>query len=265
VKNNNIFDDTVILFRCYEKSKTTIRHFNKLFNEMPNVVVLYDCTGKMKWKEPYVFNFDYNDYAFSDYLVLSDEQIETYKDLFPQALTPTQKRIWYNSEYPVMFFYNSCPHYKYYWSVEYDTVYNGDWFEFFKYFIKVKSDLLGTWTNKHPDNTYYPWWWDMYSIKIADEKKLSYFGCLQRYSNKLLENVNIELLNGFHSFCEQTIPTICNLYDLKHNTINEFGREFFNPFTLQGATQEGRENLTETIKKEQYKNMLFHPIKADGC
>lgn len=72
---------------------------------------------------------------------------------------------------PILSFYLQNPNYQYYWVVEYDVRFTGEWQSFFKAFENSESDLLGTTLTRYED---VPDWFHWSSLRLnipLDQKK----------------------------------------------------------------------------------------------
>lgn len=119
-----------------------------------------------------------------------------------------------NFEYSFMSFYKNNLNYDYYWIIEYDVVFNGDWNYFFDYFTDKNEDLI---TNHIIEYDKFKDYWALKqyffdkTIGIKDEEKIKSFNPIFRISNKALEYLCNVYNDGNYGFYEIFMPTV-----LKH-------------------------------------------------
>lgn len=63
-----------------------------------------------------------------------------------------------NASFPIMEFYQHYPNYDYYWGIEYDVRFHGNWSDFFNYFSTNNSDLLTTTLFRYAFRPDWVWW-----------------------------------------------------------------------------------------------------------
>lgn len=134
-----------------------------------------------------LYNHDYNDVDLKDFNVyLFNTQVVTSHKF--------QKRYYYdcslldfygnNIEFSFLSFYEDHPDYDYYWLVEYDVIFNGDFSEFFRYFESYDYDFITSyiketddcWTHKHL----------IWCRTFTPSKQYQNLNALDRFSNKAL-------------------------------------------------------------------------------
>lgn len=78
----------------------------------------------------------------------------------PVSITPG------NTVFPLLDFSRE-QQYSYYWLIEYDVRYTGDWREFFSYFTSNESDLLGTTLYRHSFRPSWGWWKSLQAPRLS--------------------------------------------------------------------------------------------------
>jgi len=232
--------DTVILFCCHFLNRHIIKEFNRLKDSCSDkfdVILSYDNTRKD------IKMFDKNkSHIFN---------IKDIKNLgYPFK---EEESIWYHIDYPILHFFLKNPNYKYYWRVEYDVKFNGNWNIFFENFLENNSDLIGLYVKNYKDDPndsfsedFWPNW-NKTNLKINNDKKMAIFFAIQRFSNRALDLLNKKYKSGIYGFCELIVPTLVNLAGFK---IQDIGKKWYDIDTM-------RFNDKPLSKK----NKLIHPVK----
>ncbi|OOV17350.1 hypothetical protein [Flavobacterium sp. LM4] len=128
-----------------------------------------------------------------------------------------------NNHFPLLQFFLENPGYNFYWLIEDDVHYNGNWQDFFAFFLKFNSaDFISSHMNDFNENPNWYWWNTLFHQKkiILSENKVRSFNPIYRLSNKALEYLHNQLKNGWQGHHEVLIPTL-----LKHGGFNiqDFG------------------------------------------
>ena len=170
-----------------------------------------------------------------------------------------------SNHFPVLKFYLENNSYTYYWLIEDDIIFNGDW----KFFIdKITSlnnyDFITSNIETNDTDPEWKWWFSLSSPPRARRvrKLLKSFNPLYRISNDALKFIDKMLRTGWSGHHEVLLPTL--LYNNKFNIIDFGGDGKFTP--------DGYENIL--YSKETYRwrpvfqsagdevNKLYHPVKT---
>lgn len=179
-----------------------------------------------------------------------------------------------SSHFPVLQFFKEFPNYSYYWSVEYDVFFKGDWATFFLYFESIERDFVTSLIHKYPYNPFWTWWNYLEAPnQIPKKRRLSSFNPIYRLSNKAICFVDRELRNGVCGHDEVVLPTILNtagytLLDLGMNREKSFCVKNHKSFIVSGRRysseyQTGSMRYRPCVIDEEMvvKNVLYHPCK----
>lgn len=184
------------------------------------------------------------------------------------------KGILHNTHFPLMDFYLTHPEYDYYWLVEFDVNYTGNWGSFFQQFDSRDDDLITShirWFSEEPD-----WdWWDTLHHpinEIAREHYIRSFNVIFRISCRALEYIHGQLRDGWQGHYEVSFPTLLHeggfrIFDFggdgtfvypgmvnKNYTSQAGTRGFLNPFcSVHWRPSSSRTGLQ--------KNRIYHPVK----
>jgi hypothetical protein len=248
----------IILFRCHNQSKIALANFNKLAGICKNLVKLYDATNKVPLDD--AFNVSLEDIKNAGLPLASIEDISR---LFPRdyevlkgnadslKLWVDRMQMYFNAAHSTIMYYLENPDFDYYWVVEYDVIFNGNWDYFFKLFENDKSDFLGPdlvpFVEGHPE-------FRKYKFNQTYKKPLKSFGCIQRYSRQLIEAVYEELMSGNFAYFEILFPSVAYEYGMNVSDLNSGKRQVYNRTQIMGYFK----NMDVVIHSAGGTNKLFH-------
>lgn len=249
-----------ICFRTHKTSERITELLNKINSQKDNVFVVHDATDREGYPEDCgapVFNFTADQYLTSGYVIPERDKRDPLLDATPP--TPpknSRSRICYfNPEIAQLLFWRKYPDYDYYWYLESDVAYTGNWNTFFDTCIQYDADILALFLKQGPKHNLYRYFKYTMNYHVRRRDMLTIFGPIVRYSNKAMQLMDREYRKK-HGFYEMMVPTIAKSNGLKVADINDC-HLFYTPLTLAGPeivnkwTQEFINNST---------NMLFHPV-----
>jgi hypothetical protein len=258
--NSQITKQNVILFlthKWHNGISETYSKLSKVSSINRDVHLIYHDTGKMprsvKKLKPFVF-----DNSILNYL--------GYKPILP-TLVPG------SNHFPLFKFYLENPQYKYYWNIEDDVRYNGQWEDIFDFFSRtdITSDFLSCNIKDYKDLPLWYWWNTIGhpSKQFSQSSKVRSFNPIFRISNRALKFLHQELSewSGHH---EVLIPTLLKNAGFSINDIGGTGkyvlRECENKFYLAPSNAEDSDSGTVRFRpfigrKEINKKLLYHPVK----
>jgi hypothetical protein len=179
-----------------------------------------------------------------------------------------------NNHYPLLSFYQDNPDYTYYWNIEEDVRFSGDWRYFFDAFADVGSDFLSSHIRTSLEEPEWIWWpalMNPYEV-IPFEKRLRSFNPIYRMSGKGMEFICQALSSHWCGHHEVLFPTLLNLNGYN---IMDFGGEgqfvmpgFENRFYINNTPNSKGELKDGTVRfRPRYKepgdekDKLYHPVK----
>lgn len=163
--------------------------------------------------------------------------------------------------------------YDYYWFVEYDVRYSGEWVSFFRQFDSSQIDLLGTSFYRYGFRPDWFWWSSLKTPLFCLTKKKNLirgFFPIVRISKKALELFYASTQHGWSGHHEVMLPTLLYKKGLKIADIGGTGE--FTPKKWTGRnyinTPRNNELAPGTFVcppaqpiPNHYPNTLYHPIK----
>ena len=168
-----------------------------------------------------------------------------------------------SNHFPLLKFYKENQGYDYYWLVEDDVRFSGEWKEFFDSFASCTSDFLSSVIETKAENPNWYWWASLKTGNevIAEEKLLKAFNPIYRLSRQALACIDAYLRIGWMGHHEVLLPTL--LYN-KGFLVEDFGgvgafvcpenkAKFYNDTSMRIAP----------VLPDDRKNYLFHPVKEE--
>lgn len=185
--------------------------------------------------------------------------------------------LYHNVHFPLLDFYFAHPEYDYYWMIEFDVRYTGDWGTFLRSFGTCDHDLITSHIRRFQKEPRW-WWWDSLHHPAKTIDRASYvrsFNVIYRISNRALAWIHSALEDGWRGYPEVVLPTL--LYTNGY-TLLDFGGD--GEFTVPGAenrcytsgsTRDGVPNPFCTMrwrpsraKAGIYRNKIYHPVKPSS-
>ncbi|MCD7936837.1 MAG: glycosyltransferase [Tannerellaceae bacterium] len=181
-----------------------------------------------------------------------------------------------SNHFAVLQFYKEYPEYDYYWVIEYDVDFTGNWTVFLNAFHDIPADLLSSHIQRYEQSPGWPWWNTLYlkDYSLSTDQLVRSFNPVYRLSVcalTLLDEVLQQHNCGHH---EVFIPTLLAYHGY---TLVDFGGK--GEFVLPGyeerfylAEDKQREVLPEgtmcfrpvfkEIRTYNLQDKLFHPYKG---
>jgi len=260
LKSKNVRGLSSAILLLTNQTHKGIRQKYKLFDKINNnhkaYILFHNNSKKEKYlKNMRVFFFDDNILKNLGYTPIGDK-------LLPGS-----------NHFPLLKFYRENSEYDFYWCIEDDVHYNGDWFEFFQFFQKhSSSDFISSHLTDFKDipNWY---WWNTLSHKkefISKKHKIRSLNPIYRISNKALNYLDKQLKDGWQGHHEVLIPTLLkregfSIQDfggsgqyVAENCTNRFYKQSgkLNNYTMRYRPYIGEEEIIEKL--------LYHPVKHIG-
>lgn len=168
-----------------------------------------------------------------------------------------------SNHFPLLKFFKENQCYDYYWLVEDDVRFSGDWKDFFDSFASSTSDFLSSVIETKAENPTWYWWTSLKTGNevIAEEKLLKSFNPIYRLSSQALVCIDAHLRIGWMGHYEVLLPTL--LYN-KGFLLEDFGGEgaFVCPENKAKFYNDTSMRIAPVLPDDR-KNYLFHPVKEE--
>lgn len=254
-------NDHVYLFLTHIYSKEIVKEFKKLqraTERMGACILLYQqkpgtSIDRRLFNLPHCILTDLDLTRFSEAPYFADS---------PACFKPDRSLILFSREYK----------YDYYWLIEYDVRFSGNWEYFFRYFYESPEDFLTSHIRRYAQEPDWPFWnLDRFDRQIDLGKAFRSFNPIFRISYPALEYVCQMYLKGWTGIYEALIPTL-----LFHGnfTLRDFGGagEFVLPqdtnrFYLDSSSSTLLDGKTmryrppHAVLSGYPENKLIHPVK----
>lgn len=176
-----------------------------------------------------------------------------------------------NIDLPLMGFFQQQPHYDYYWVIEYDVRYTGNWQDFFKHFQLNNSDLLATTLYDYAIRPQWANWNSLRSpIPVPESDRTRALLSFFRISQKAITRLHEAYTQGWGGHYEVTIPTVLRHYGYTLEDMGGDGSyvapENINRFYTNTPKNPGLAPGTYVLNEWQRQkniipNMLYNPFK----
>lgn len=168
-----------------------------------------------------------------------------------------------SNHFPLLKFFKENQCYDYYWLVEDDVRFSGDWKDFFDSFASSTSDFLSSVIETKAENPTWYWWTSLKTGNevIVEEKLLKSFNPIYRLSSQALVCIDAHLRIGWMGHYEVLLPTL--LYN-KGFLLEDFGGEgtFVRPENNAKFYDDTSMRIAPVLPDDR-KNYLFHPVKEE--
>lgn len=168
-----------------------------------------------------------------------------------------------SNHFPLLKFFKENQGYDYYWLVEDDVRFSGEWKDFFGSFASCTSDFLSSVIETKAENPNWYWWTSLKTGNevIAEEKLLKSFNPIYRLSRQALACIDAYLIIGWMGHHEVLLPTL--LYN-EGFLLEDFGGEgtFVRPENKAKFYDDTSMRIAPVLPDDR-KNYLFHPVKEE--
>lgn len=180
-----------------------------------------------------------------------------------------------SNHFQVLQFFKEHSDYDFYWNIEYDVYFNGNWQNLFTAYQNVETDFISSHIKHFSEQPSWCWWnsLQLKTLSISQDNYVRSFNPIYRLSNKALKEIDkvLKMENVGHH--EVLIPTI--LYNAGF-TINDWRDSY--SFSTAGQKQwfysPGKDDSDincsmryhtpfnrRYIERKGSDNLLYHPVK----
>lgn len=202
------------------------------------------------------FKFDSSVIEYLDYPMISD------------SITPG------HVHFPLFYYFlKQQPKSDFYWMIEYDVRFTGDWSYFFDSFKDNDRDFLAAHIKSCNDEPGWPWWkLEHPEIDIPLSERLRSFNPIIRISKQAMTFLNDKFISGWKGHNEVLLVSLLKQYGYTIGDFNEEstsgGRkgEFYTcKSNKKGKLHVGTHRHKPPMNQPGFrKNMLYHPVKEDS-
>lgn len=153
--------------------------------------------------------------------------------------------------------------YDYYWFIEYDIRYTGDWWSVFDLSRDSEADLIGPVVEAPFSDESWDHW---ESINLPYSELARSFAPVRRVSHRLLEHVTDVITSGYWAHHETLLPSACwnedwPMVDLNELAMNQRGAPLYSTASDADApsTLDYRPVTSTTCHAKR--DRLYHPVK----
>ncbi len=253
---------TVVLFLTHTWDRKTLKAYRKLIKAMggdAHVRLLFHARDSQKLSLP----ADISLHSFND------RDLETIGfPFYKKTLVPG------STHYPLMLFARSNPQYSYYWVVEYDVYFSGDWRYFFHHFQNNAADFLTSHIRRFVEEPEWIWWSLTHPIQhIAESDRLRSFNPIYRISANALASIDTAHQSGWTGHYEVLVPTLLQAGGF---CLNDFGGngsfvtpEDHNRLYIDDDSGDPKGGVRKGTMRYRplfhfpgwHRNKLYHPVK----
>lgn len=181
----------------------------------------------------------------------------TDEDLYLLGYQRLSSRILPGSNHHILLYYSlKYPDYDYYWNIEYDVLFTGNWKTLFEAAAKTDADLLTNFIeSRNEKNAQWPWW--NYSNHTGLWKS---FNPIYRLSKRACRFLDEQLKNDRHGHHEVEIPTCLISGGFSYRSFGELG--FVVP-PENPAFENPTFGYNLRFSQFDQKDTLYHPVKYE--
>lgn len=262
-----VYKKNVVLLATHFVNGFVIRKYRKLCRNLDrekyDIILLLNTEDGCEWNIP-------DDIVYFTTTCESINALE-YKPI-EETLLPG------SCHFPVLRFFTDRPLYEFYWFVEYDVEFTGNWLTLMKDCDENLNDydFLGCYVEKFDEekNRDWTWWYRSNSVGVTLQDCIKGFNPICRYSNGALSYIDSYQKKGYSAHSEVMITTCLYHGGFK---IGDFGgrgefvpqgyeNRFYIPnlsgVNINNGTMRYRPIYTlEEIEQTGLHDKLFHPIK----
>ena len=169
-----------------------------------------------------------------------------------------------SNHFALLWFYLQHPEYRYYWNIEYDVEFTGDWKVLFDAYGECDADFIATHLKWYKEDVYW-YWWNSYhgtTFEVPYAKRIRSFNPIYRISGAALSFLDGFLKAGNYGHHEVLIPIA--LYHHGYSIQDFGGKGNFVPqgheerFYLSNDTTDVRFPYGTMLHKPSFENILEH-------
>lgn len=177
-----------------------------------------------------------------------------------------------SNHFPVLQFYLSHTEYDYFWNIEYDVTFTGNWNTFFRFFDDKNEDFITSHIASVSERPNWNRWHDMELVEkdsIPFENYMKSFNPIYRISNRALNFIDGFLRKGNRGHHELLLPTVLHHHGFSLGDFGGNGRFIYGKEELFYTNEDMDRYDTSSMRfspayhpsEVLLLNMIYHPIK----
>ncbi|RNC66766.1 glycosyltransferase [Proteiniphilum sp. X52] len=249
---------TVILYVTHRIDETIIERYVNIKNSVKNMSDVF-----------LLFNKEEENVDIPEGIIPYYFDVESLNNLCYEPIKETI--IPGSNHFAVLQFFKDYPTYDYYWNIEYDVYFTGEWDYLFSSFDHIDADFLSSHIERFKDFPNWYWWHSFHlnDVDLPLSQMIKSFNPIYRISKGALKLLNNTLKGGRSwGHHEVFIPTVLNYFGMK---IIDFGGH--GEFVIPGNEEkfyssQGHNNGSMRYRPAYYENevteinKLYHPVKS---
>lgn len=247
-----------ILFVAHEIDDTIIKRYTDIKSSVKDISDVF-----------FLFNKEEENISIPEEIIPYYFDIDSLNNL---GYEPVEETIIPGSNhFAVLQFFKDRPTYDYYWNIEYDVFFTGQWDHLVSSFDNIEADFLSSHIERFRD---FPdwYWWHIFHLTETDlslSQMIKSFNPIYRISNRALKLLDNTLKGGKSwGHHEIFIPTVLNHFGMN---IVDFGGK--GEFVIPGNEEKFYSSLGHNDGSMRYRpvyhesellelNKLYHPVKS---
>lgn len=242
-------NNQVILFLSNKSTDSIIENFKKI-------------SESAEYNSDVVFVYHINDDYIPDNIKSLNHYTFTNEVLTELGYTPLANSLLPGCDhFPLFKYYLEHPNYDYYWHIEDDVSFQGEWEILFDSYSDCDADFIACHIRTHYENPEWYWWTSLkyQGNPVSNTNSVRSFNAIRRISNKALAFLHQSMQDGWSGHHEVLMATLLQNNGFK---ISDFGGD--GSFVPKGHenkfyTNESMSHLP--IEMGDVVNRIYHPIK----
>ena len=162
-----------------------------------------------------------------------------------------------SNHFPVLQFYREYPNYDYYWNIEYDVYFHGNWRVFFREFETSKADFISSHIETYNIRPDWGWWKSLSfrTVSIDEPNWVRSFNPIYRLSNDALKYLEAKFCEGNSGHHEAILATL--LSNVGFTLLELGGCGVFTPESLENRFYQSYRGIDDFYR---HSTMRYRPI-----
>jgi len=179
------------------------------------------------------------------------------------------------AHFPLIHFYRQHSKYEYYWLIEYDVRFTGNWHQFFQAYSSNQADFLSAHLSTYTKEPDWPHWNLHHPTRhIPQDQRRRSFNPIFRISRSALDQIDQAHQAGWQGHGEVLLATLLDQNQFTQQDLNQVQRSagvqrndrVYRSGFPHGNAAPGSETMRYRPNHDRspyYPGMLYHPVKTD--